>query len=164
MARLEIEVNVFRDKNLSHPIKVSSSELVPGDIMEIPDSKIMPCDAILINGLCIMNESMLTGESIPVVKNSLPMGSALYNPTEDKQYTLYAGTVCIQSRANQGGHVIGLVTNTGFMTLKGGLVRSMLFPRKADFRFYTDALKFIGILVLLSFVGTSSHLSFWSLT
>ena len=145
---------------MSTPLKMSSSELAPGDIFEIPDSKdlpdqksVMPCDAILINGTCIMNEAMLTGESIPVVKNALPVGSAQYNPTEDKQYTLYAGTECIESRSGPGSPVLGLVTNTGFMTLKGGLVRSMLFPRKSDFRFYKDALKFIAILAALSFIG-----------
>lgn len=153
MARLEIEVNVFRNKDLTHPTTLHSSELVPGDIIEIPEGKVMPCDAILLSGLCVMNESMLTGESIPVVKNALPVSSAHYNPNEDKQYTLYAGTTCIQSRTHQESHVIGLVTNTGFMTLKGGLVRSMLFPRKSDFKFYTDALKFIGVLVVLSFIG-----------
>ena len=153
MARIDIEIGVFRGKDLSSPVMMSSSELIPGDIIAIPEGKIMPCDAILMNGLCIMNEAMLTGESIPVVKNTLPLSSSYYNANEDKQYTIFAGTTCIQSRSNQGTHVLGLVTNTGFMTLKGGLVRSMLFPRKSDFKFYTDALKFIVILVIISFVG-----------
>lgn len=43
-------------------------ELVPGDIVEIPENCLMPCDFILLNGQCIMNEAMLTGESIPVIK------------------------------------------------------------------------------------------------
>ena len=45
---------------------------MPGDIIEIPDNSIIPCDLILLNGSCVMNEATLTGESIPVIKNALP--------------------------------------------------------------------------------------------
>lgn len=39
-----------------------STELVPGDVISIPaNGIIMPCDAVLIHGNCIVNESMLTG-------------------------------------------------------------------------------------------------------
>lgn len=39
-----------------------STELVPGDVINIPtNGMIMPCDAVLIHGTCIVNESMLTG-------------------------------------------------------------------------------------------------------
>jgi cation transport ATPase len=42
---------------------VSSEDLVPGDILEIPRRGcIMQCDAVLISGNCIVNESMLTGQ------------------------------------------------------------------------------------------------------
>jgi P-type E1-E2 ATPase len=37
--------------------------LVPGDVLEVPRRGcVMQCDAVLINGNCIVNESMLTGE------------------------------------------------------------------------------------------------------
>lgn len=39
-----------------------STELVPGDVIVIPaNGMIMPCDAALVQGTCIVNESMLTG-------------------------------------------------------------------------------------------------------
>jgi cation-transporting ATPase 13A2 len=41
---------------------------VPGDLIEIPNGKVIPSDVILLSGSTIMNESMLTGESVPVVK------------------------------------------------------------------------------------------------
>ena len=41
---------------------VLPTELVPGDIIEIPRSgTIMDVDAVLLSGNCIVNESMLTG-------------------------------------------------------------------------------------------------------
>jgi cation-transporting ATPase 13A3/4/5 len=40
-----------------------STELVPGDVIVIPSNgMIMPCDAVLVHGNCIVNESMLTGD------------------------------------------------------------------------------------------------------
>lgn len=42
---------------------ISTEYLVPGDIMEIPPHGcIMQCDALLLTGNCILNESMLTGK------------------------------------------------------------------------------------------------------
>ena len=39
-----------------------SNTLVPGDIIEVPrHGCIMQCDAVLLTGNCIVNESMLTG-------------------------------------------------------------------------------------------------------
>lgn len=43
--------------------EILSTDLVPGDVMVIPSNgTIMPCDAVLVSGTCIVNESMLTGE------------------------------------------------------------------------------------------------------
>ena len=82
---------------------------------------------------------MLTGESIPVVKSGLPFNSNIYDPNEDgKQATLFAGTKCIETRYFQKGKipVLGLVSSTGFNTLKGQLVRSILYPKVTNFSFY----------------------------
>lgn len=138
---------------MDKPLTISSAELVPGDIFVVPDNAAMPCDAILLNGSCIMNESMLTGESVPVLKNSLPYGEITYSAQEDKQYTLYAGTQCIQTRFYKGNVVLALVTDTGFATVKGDLIRSMLFPKPSNFKFYVDSFKFLGFLAFVALVG-----------
>jgi len=154
MSYYEIPVTVVRHVNGEQTrVNISSSDLVPGDLLIIPENVSMPCDAILINGSCIMNEAMLTGESIPVVKNALPHNDNFYSLKEDKQYTLYAGTKCIQARYYQGNAVLGLVTLTGFGTMKGELIRTMLFPKPSDFKFYADSFKFIGILAFMAVCG-----------
>jgi cation-transporting ATPase 13A3/4/5 len=46
---------------------ISAGRLVPGDVIVIPPRGcIMACDALLLSGNCIVNESMLTGKiSVP---------------------------------------------------------------------------------------------------
>ena len=68
---------------------------MPGDVVEIPENTILPCDLLLLTGSCIANEAMLTGESIPVIKNSLPRNKDTYDINTDSKYTLYGGTKII---------------------------------------------------------------------
>ena len=42
---------------------------------------------------------------------------------------------------------------SGYATAKGELVRSILFPTPADFKFTQDAYKFIGVLAGISMIG-----------
>lgn len=117
----------------------------------------IPCDLILLTGSCIVNESMLTGESIPVIKNSLPFTNDIYDVNSDNKYTLYGGTKVIQTRRFGGSRVLGLVIRTAFVTTKGNLVRDILYPKPNKFKFYQDSLKFImvmGIIAILGFMGT----------
>lgn len=59
----------------------------------------LPCDLVLMTGSAIVNESILTGESIPVIKQSLPIvNSEVYTSQECSKYTLYGGTSVIQTR------------------------------------------------------------------
>lgn len=43
-----------------------------------------------------------------------------------------------------------VVVKTGFMTLKGGLVRDILFPKPSKFKFYSDSLRFVAILACVA--------------
>ena len=56
--------------DLPADIQISSIDLVPGDVVLIPVSgnAMMEADAVLIEGTCVVNEAMLTGESIPITK------------------------------------------------------------------------------------------------
>lgn len=151
MAYYETDVNVIREGNVQN---ISSVELVPGDLIEIPNNSKMPCDAVLIGGACIVDEAMLTGESVAVLKDPLPThSSAKYDLDLDRRYSLYEGTFIIQARSYAGSKALGIVTRTGFMTMKGKLVRSILFPKPAKLQFYQDSLKFIVVLFVLAFIG-----------
>jgi magnesium-transporting ATPase (P-type) len=59
----------------------------------------------------------------------------------------------IQTRFYGNEKVRAVVLRTGFLTAKGSLVRSILYPPPADFKFDQDSYKFIGILAAIAAIG-----------
>ncbi|NWW71797.1 AT132 ATPase, partial [Climacteris rufus] len=157
MAKMSVGVRVRWPSG--EELVVSSVELVPGDCIRLPaDGTLLPCDAALLTGECMVNESLLTGESVPVMKTPLPAGGqaagAAYSPEEHRRHTLFCGTHLIQAKSYEGGEVLAVVTRTGFCTAKGDLISSILYPKPVTFKFYKDAVKFVLFLAILAFIGT----------
>ncbi|CAL9737371.1 vacuolar cation-transporting ATPase Ypk9p [Monosporozyma servazzii] len=164
MSNFSCDVRVLRDEFWT---SVNSSELVPGDIYEIsdPSLKILPCDSILATGDCIVNESMLTGESVPVSKTPANEDT-MYQLMEDFENTqissfvsksfLFSGTNIIRAKVPPGqSAALAMVVRTGFSTTKGSLVRSMVFPKPMGFKFYSDSFKYIGVMTIIAMLGFS---------
>ncbi|XP_041061868.1 cation-transporting ATPase 13A2 isoform X2 [Carcharodon carcharias] len=153
MVKLTLNVRVRRETGEEE--MVNSQDLVPGDCIVIPEDGIqVPCDAALLTGECMANESMLTGESVPVMKTPLPDQDVNYSPEEHKRHTLFCGTRVLQSKNYSMDHqVVAVVVRTGFSTAKGELISSILYPKPLGFKFYKDAVKFIIFLAVLALIG-----------
>ncbi|XP_049631986.1 probable cation-transporting ATPase 13A4 [Suncus etruscus] len=139
--------------------EMESRFLVPGDLLILTGNKVqMPCDAILMDGSCVVNEGMLTGESIPVTKTPLPkMDTSVswktQNEVDYKRHVLFCGTEVIQANKTCSGIVSAVVLQTGFNTAKGDLVRSILYPKPMNFKLYRDAIRFLLCLVGTATIG-----------
>lgn len=168
ISRFECDVRVLRDGFWRY---VGSGDLVPGDIYELTDPNLsqFPSDSLLLSGDCIVNESMLTGESVPVSKvpatddtlRDMNLSASQVMP-EIARHFLFCGTKIIRARRpqddrNQESYALAMVVRTGFDTTKGALVRSMLFPKPSGFKFYRDSFRYIsvmGCVALLGFVAS----------
>ncbi|ERE75973.1 putative cation-transporting ATPase 13A4 [Cricetulus griseus] len=152
-----IIVSVFERKAGAQDLE--SRLLVPGDLLILTGSRVqMPCDAILIDGSCVVDEGMLTGESIPVTKTPLSqMASSapwkMQTEADPRRHILFCGTEVIQARAAGSGTVRAVVLQTGFNTAKGDLVRSILYPKPMNFKLYRDAIRFLLCLVGTATIG-----------
>ena len=87
---------------------LSSSDLVPGDVFSLSTAesggeRIIPCDALILKGNAVVNESTLTGESIPQLKESMVYNEgerekerALDMGGRDRMHVLFSGTLLLQ--------------------------------------------------------------------
>ena len=164
ISRFECDTRVLRNGFWR---TVASSEMVPGDVYELsdPSLSLIPCDSLLLAGDCIVNESMLTGESVPISKTPttedttdlLDIKAAAVHPAVAKHF-LFNGTKIIRVRKPQGNAdeeavALAVALRTGFNTTKGSLVRSMLFPKPSGFKFYRDSFRYISVMATVAAVG-----------
>ena len=159
------KVTVYRKKFFDDrisPIQIDSSDLVPGDLYEIPnDGMSVPCDTILINGSVIVNESLLTGDSAPVIKNGMNQSDNIFDTKNNsyEKYLLFSGTKIIEKRSLKNQKILGVVYETGFKTLKGKLIGGILNPKYELSKFEKDSLKYILIMFILTVISYMIPLS-----
>ena len=144
-------VYITRDSNT---VRLDASELVIGDVVILESWQNTPCDLVLIQGECIMDESALTGESVPVVKTPLASDTADFKMDRFKSNVLFAGSKVIQFKGDNTNpnetRAFAVVISTGFSTSKGELFRSLLFPKHIQFKFNQDSYKFLMILGIVA--------------
>lgn len=129
---------------------MDSSELAPGDVVLITHGLKLPCDVVLVRGQATVTEAMLTGESTVCSKQPARLADIA---TADARSTLFGGTQVVELRVPKGKQVRGVVVRTGFETVKGRLVLSILHPRDAHFKFMEESVKFVILLFLGAMVG-----------
>lgn len=117
MAVTPYPIQCLRDKKWT---TLQTDELLPGDVVSIgalcsyrpqilSDAALVvrhqtetsiPADVLLLKGTCIVNEAMLTGESTPLLKESVALLEATEPLDVDgnhKNYVLFSGTKLLQA-------------------------------------------------------------------
>lgn len=92
--------------------QIGAPDLVPGDIVVLEAGALVPADLRVLEGQQLrVNESPLTGESVPADKTTEPIDEQV--PLADRLNMLYKGTSVVDGRA------VGVVVATGTQTELG---------------------------------------------
>ena len=171
------DIYVYREKKWQ---QIKSDELLPGDLVSVERTKEdsgVACDMVLVEGTAIVNEAMLSGESTPLLKDSVQLrpGTAPIEPEGlDKNAFLWGGTKVLQvTHAAAGDDVadappplpsgvppppdkgaMAIVVKTGFETNQGSLVRTMIFATERVSADNAEALYFILFLLIFAIAAS----------
>ncbi|QFZ26932.1 putative manganese-transporting ATPase [Clavispora lusitaniae] len=159
------DVYVYRDKKW---VQLQTDQLLPGDVISVTrtnEESALPCDLLLLDGTAIVNEAMLSGESTPLLKESIRLrpGNEFLQPEGlDKNSLLHGGTMALQVTPPENPQIplapdhgaLAYVCKTGFETSQGSLVRMMIFSSERVSVGNKEA--FFFILFLLVFAIAAS--------
>lgn len=126
---------------------INSSLLKPGDRIIIDALIDIPCDLVIIEGSCAVNEAMLSGESIPLFKEEILGSNSTLSLKEHRMNILFAGTKLEKLYSP----LTCVVLRTAFDTEQGILLNKML--ESEDIKYDPEALKFILLLSLISIIN-----------
>ena len=176
---------------LRHPYHVSvirhgawlllrTDELVPGDLVSLTSARQdghahVPADLLILSGNAVVDEALLTGESVPQRKGPLDNVSsndALTNldvqDPQHKQSILFGGTMLVSHEGVESqnmptppdGGILCVVLKTGFETAQGSLLRTMTHSsmKSADGIHTQDTFVFVAILLCCAIVSAISVL------
>lgn len=159
--------------------QITSDKLLPGDLVSVARTKEesgVACDMLLVEGTAIVNEAMLSGESTPLLKDSVqlrPADAAIEPEGLDKTSFLFGGTKVLQvghgiaSEAQEtlptlasgvssppDNGALAIVVKTGFETSQGSLVRTMIYSTERVSANNVEALLFILFLLIFAIAAS----------
>ena len=154
MAALKrMAVPTVRSRRSGHITKISSSELVPGDVVLLEAGNIVPADGRILQSINLKaQESALTGESEPVEKQvQAPTGENL--PLGDRRNMLFMGTTITYGRGEM------LVVQTGMNTELGNIaemiqgVEAEKTPLQRRLAGLSNILAWVSLVIVAIVVG-----------
>ena len=137
----EIKLKVKRKNKLGdnnfNSTEIKNIDLLPGDILFLKTNDYVPCDCLILEGECIVNQSHLTGSFDMLKKTSLQNNNEQFDYKLNKNSILYHGMkiIKIHSKSNQG-YISVLCINIGSNTFKANQFSNILylFERKKEYK------------------------------
>ena len=127
---------------------IPSSQLKKGDVVEVEATEIIPADGTVIEGVASVDESAITGESAPVIRQAGGDSSAVTGGT-----TVLSDRIVIEITTNPGESFLDRM-----ISLVEGAVRQKT-PNEIALNILLAGLTFIFLLVVMTLAPYSLYLS-----
>ena len=155
-AMVSTKATVVRD---SKDVEIPLHDLAPGDVIRLAAGDMVPGDVRVLSAKDLfLNQSALTGESLPVERVAAVVSSEVGNPLE-------LPNICFLGSNVESGSATAVVVFTGNQTYFGSLAASIVGERELTSfdqgvnKFTWLMIRFIGVMVPAVFLinGLSKH-------
>jgi P-type Ca2+ transporter type 2C len=123
--------------------RIPGREVVCGDMLILAEGDRVPADGmLLLSNNVLIDESLLTGESVPVRKIPWSKGTPSDRPGGDDQPTVFSGTLVVQ------GQGLAEVRATGTRTEMGKIGAVLQKVERGDTRLKTEIARIVRTIAL----------------
>lgn len=144
------KVRVIREKKIKF---INPNQLVLDDVMLLRNDETVPCDCIVLSGRASLNESLLTGESVPCKKIA---GSFVYSGTYVVSGEIYA-------KVNKVGNE-NYIQTLQSKTKEFKRIKSEIYSKlNSLFKVISVIVIVIGLLMLVEYGLIKDAFSSWNL-
>jgi len=136
--------------------RIAGKNVVPGDLVVIAEGDRVPADGFLVSAKSLkINESLLTGESVPVEKAEWDGKSSFELKGGDESPFAYSGALAVQ------GAGLMLVHSTGQATAMGRIGTSLKNTERPPSLLQLDIRKAVKLVARLSLVLSVAVATVW---
>ena len=115
---------------------INNIDLIPGDLIYLSKEDEVPCDGVILEGECILGNSMLNGSINEINKKALDNNSFNFNYEQNNQSILFHGSKLIKTYSKlEHNSILVLALNTGSNTFKANQLANIryLFKRNKSY-------------------------------
>jgi len=140
--------------------EINNQDLLPGDILYLKLNDIVPCDCLIIEGECLVNQANLNGDIGIFKKISLIDNNEKFNYQKNQINILLHGMKIIKSFSKiKEGYISVLCINAGPNTYKANLYSHILYSEMNKdhqnvYKFFGDDRKKVFIFIIILFIGS----------
>ncbi|MDD4655647.1 MAG: HAD-IC family P-type ATPase, partial [Bacteroidales bacterium] len=128
-------------------VRIAGREVVCDDILVLQEGDRVPADATVLSGVSLLvDESLLTGESVPVRKQDWDGETEDVQPGGEDQPYVYSGSLVVQ------GHGIAKVTHIGMNTQIGKIGKALEDVEETPTKLKSEIGKMVKNLTVVSSV------------
>jgi calcium-translocating P-type ATPase len=139
--------SVIRDGSHSF---VSTTELVPGDIIDLVEGQRVPADARLLSGELAVDLATLTGESVPQTRTAAP--SSALTPLLQASDLVFSGTTCLSGTGRAVVYATGDHTELGRIASLSQTVERDPSPLELQVKRVARLIAVVAVVVGLAFL------------
>jgi len=127
-------------------MRIAGRDVVRGDIVILTEGDRVPADGVVLSCVSLsIDESLLTGESVPVRKSPGNISLSMARPGGDELPFVYSGTLVVQ------GHGVAEIKETGSQTELGRVGKALQTIEPEVSHLKTETKRVVGIMAVLGF-------------